>query len=449
MEASRAISSDGASAGMPGMVTLDDCPLTRFHVRIALAGTGGQFSDGYILGIIGISLTVAAPYLHLNAMWLGLLGAASLAGLFAGSLFAGPILDRFGRRGLFNYDMAMFAAISVVQFWVDSAVQLLILRLLLGVVLGFDYVVSKALVIEYVPRRLRGRILSGLGIAWALGYLSAYLVGYLLKDHGSNAWRVMLVSSAAPAALIFLFRLGIPESPLWLQRKGRVLEAMDIVHRHFGPNVTLNSPAAAPGAISRDPAAAKLFSRKWGRRLVSACFFYTCLVVPYYALGTFSPMVFGSLHIRDEFQAGLIYNVFLLIGTLVGALIIDRISRRSFLIGGYFLCAIMLTALLANAHLPAAVTVGLFAIFALALSAANNLVYVYPAEMFPTEIRATGLGIAVAVSRLGSSVATFFLPMIVLNYGGAAAIALCIGVLVIGGAGAFWAPETRHASMAG
>lgn len=431
----------------PGSVALDDCPLNAFHVRVALAGTGGQFSDGYILGIIGISLTVAAPYLHLNAIWLGLLGAASLAGLFAGSLCSGPILDRFGRRGLFRYDMAMFAVISLAQFWVGGAVQLLVLRLLLGVVLGFDYVVSKALVIEYAPRRFRGRILSGLGIAWALGYLSAYLVGYFLKDHGPDAWRLMLVSSAAPSAVIFLFRLGIPESPLWLQRKGRTQEAMAIIRRHFGPNAGLSS--APPNANNQKPIDAKLFSRKWGKRLFSACFFYTCLVVPYYALGTFSPMVFESLHIKDNFLAGLIYNIFLLIGTLVGALIIDRINRRSFLLAGYFLCAFVLTALLANARLPAVATVGFFAIFALALSAVNNLVYLYPAELFPTEIRATGLGIAVAVSRFGSSVATFFLPTVVLNYGGAAAIVLCIGVLLIGGVGAFWAPETRYASMSG
>ena len=224
---------DLSSIATPSAITLDDCPLTPFHVRIALAGTGGQFSDGYILGIIGIALTVAGPQLHLDAIWLGILGAASLAGLFAGSLFSGPILDRYGRRGLFNYDMALFAVISIGQFWAENAQQLLVLRLLLGVVLGFDYVVSKALVIEYAPRRLRGRMLSGLGIAWALGYLSAYVVGYLLKDQGANAWRLMLVSSAIPSALTFLLRLGIPESALWLQRKGRTQEAMAIIRRRL------------------------------------------------------------------------------------------------------------------------------------------------------------------------------------------------------------------------
>jgi putative MFS transporter len=428
---------------------LDDCPLTPFHVRIALAGTGGQFSDGYILGIIGIALTVAGPELHLDAFWLGILGAASLAGLFAGSLFSGPILDHFGRRGLFNYDMALFAVISLGQFWVESAEQLLVLRLLLGVVLGFDYVVSKALVIEYAPRRLRGRMLSGLGIAWALGYLSAYAVGYLLKDYGPNAWRLMLVSSAIPSALIFLLRVNIPESALWLQRKGRTQEAMAIIRRYFGPGVVLSSASSTATGRIQKVADAKLFSRKWGKRLFSACFFYTCLVVPYYALGTFSPMVFGSLHIKDKFLAGLVYNIFLLIGTVMGALIIDRISRRSFLLGGYFLCAIVLMALLANAYMPAVVTVGLFAVFALILSAVNNLVYLYPAELFPTEIRATGLGVAVAVSRAGSSLATFLLPTIVLNYGGSAAVSLCIAVLLFGGIGAFWAPETRYVSMGG
>ena len=103
MNASRDAAFGAATLDSP-TVALEDAPLTPFHLRVTFAGTGGQFSDGFVLGIVGIALAIATPQLHLNAVWLGILGAASLAGLFAGSLIAGPFVDRFGRRALFNYD---------------------------------------------------------------------------------------------------------------------------------------------------------------------------------------------------------------------------------------------------------------------------------------------------------------------------------------------------------
>jgi putative MFS transporter len=451
MNISRSGNYETTATGAPSSIAFEDAPLTAFHLRVTFAGTGGQFSDGFVLGIIGIALAIATPQLHLNAVWLGTLGAASLAGLFAGSLFAGPFVDRFGRRALFNYDMALFAIISLAQFWVSSPAQLLVLRLLLGITLGFDYVVSKALVVEYSPRRLRGRLLSWLAIAWALGYTSAYVVGYLLKDHGPDVWRLMLLSSAVPSAVLFLFRVRIPESPLWLQRKGRTGEALAIIRKNIGPNITLSAPAEpARQAANTTPKTESLFSTKWRLRLFIACFFYMCLVIPYFSLGTFSPMVFDSLHIKDKFLAGLIYNVFLLLGTVAGALVVDRISRRAFLLYGFFVSAIVLACLSVSAHLPDSVVVGLFALFACVLSGTNNLCFLYPQELFSTDVRATGLGFAVAASRIGSAVTTFLFPSIVAIYGGQAAVYLCIAVLAVGGtACALWAPETRYTSLEG
>lgn len=78
-------------------VSFEDLPLIRFHIRTVFSGTGGQFSDGFVLGIIGIAVSMAAGPLQLNALWMGLLGAASLAGLFLGSMFAGPVADKYGR----------------------------------------------------------------------------------------------------------------------------------------------------------------------------------------------------------------------------------------------------------------------------------------------------------------------------------------------------------------
>jgi putative MFS transporter len=80
--------------------------------------------------------------------------------------------------------------------------------------LGTDYVVSKALLTEFTPRRFRGRILGLLSVAWASGYACAYFVGFALSKSGPDAWRWMLVSSAIPCLSVLPIRVAIPESPL-------------------------------------------------------------------------------------------------------------------------------------------------------------------------------------------------------------------------------------------
>src|SRR6202790_2881881 len=132
-------------------VDYDDAPLRLFHIRVAVASCGGVFSDGYGLGIIGISLSRAAPQLGLSPVWMGLLGGASLFGLFAGALLTGPAADRFGRRPLFAYNIALLGALSLAQGLADSAAALLALRLAVGFLLGTDYVVRKALPGEVTP----------------------------------------------------------------------------------------------------------------------------------------------------------------------------------------------------------------------------------------------------------------------------------------------------------
>ncbi len=109
------------------MVDYDETPLRWFHLRVAFASVGGVFSDGFGLGIIGISLGYASAQLALDPVWMGLLGGASLLGLFAGSLLTGPAADRFGRRPIYAYNMAVLGALSLLQGFVHSSGQLLAL----------------------------------------------------------------------------------------------------------------------------------------------------------------------------------------------------------------------------------------------------------------------------------------------------------------------------------
>jgi putative MFS transporter len=425
------------------MVEFDDAPLRPFHRHLSIASTGGVFADGYGLGIIGIALSLAAPALALSPIGIGLIGGASLAGLFAGALWTGPMADRFGRRPIFCCNMAVTAALALAQALVSSGWQLLLLRLAIGFLLGTDYVVSKTLLTEFAPRRLRGRILGLLSVAWAAGYACAYSVGFALSALEPLSWRWMLLSSAVPCLLVTPLRLAIPESPLWLANHGREERAARIVRARLGPDIR---PPTMNATAPRGPARwSQLFSSAWRVRTLVACTFFTCQVIPYFAVGTFVAQVMSALHLQGGYLGGLFYNLSLLAGAIAGLLVVDRISRRSFLIGSFAAATVTMFMLSAwNSMGPVLMSV-LFALFALVLSAASNLVYVYLPELFPTDLRASGIGLAIAASRIGSAISTFLLPIVVASYGVHAALGACVAVLAVGTLVCQrWAPETKH-----
>jgi putative MFS transporter len=413
-------------------------------LRVALGASGGEFSEGFGLGIIGICLSRAAPELDLDPLWMGGLGAASLSSLFAGALLTGALADRFGRRPIFGFNMALLGLLSLLQGLVHTRVELLALRLAIGFVLGSDYAVNKAMLIEYTPKRVRGRILGLLSLMWATGYASAYFAGFALDGLGPNSWRWMLVSSAIPCFLVLPIRATVPETPMWLTLQGRLEEAARIVRERFGEAVAPPSLPAAPRSSARQGKWLDLFSPAWRRCTAVACVFFTCLVIPYFAVGTFVAQVMSAMNIESGYVGGLIYNASLLGGAVCGLLIVDRVSRRAFLIGGFWLAAIATLTLTLWDPLPVVPMTLLFAVFAGVLSAASNLVYVYLPELFPTTLRASGIGLASAVSRIGSAVSTFLLPVVVARYGVHAALAACVAVLAVGAVLCqVWAPETR------
>ncbi len=160
---------------MSKQVLLEDLPLRPFHVGIAFRGTGGQFSDGFVLGIIGIAVSMAAGPLHLDALWMGLLGAASLAGLFFGSMLAGPVADKYGRRTIFAYDMLLFAVVSAAQYFVTTPSQLLVLRLVLGLFGGYAALTERlAEELVAVRDKLRTLPLGGTAIGTGFGAPAGY-----------------------------------------------------------------------------------------------------------------------------------------------------------------------------------------------------------------------------------------------------------------------------------
>lgn len=433
-------------------VSLDDAPVRAFHIRVAAFTTGGQFCDGYILGMTGIALAVASPQLGLGSTWQGLIAAAALGGILIGALVFGPISDRIGRQLLFTLSLVAFIIGSAAQFFVGSGWELFVLRLVMGISIGADYAIGEPLLAEFSPRKIRGTLLSALNAVWTVGFVVAYVVGYLLRDNlGDDSWRWMLSSAAIPAFIVVLLRIGTPESPRWLIGKGRVEEARAIIHRHIGPNIDISGLEANAKTETQHNAISALrhvFSEKWRTRTIVAGLFYACQTVPYFALFSFAPQVLSALGLKDEYSSGLFLNVFLLLGAVIGVVVMDRIPRRAFLLWSFGISAATLAPLGIFMHAPLFVVVGLFAVFAFVLAAATNLDTLYPNELFPTSIRATGVGVAVATSRIGAAIGTFLLPLGIASIGIGPVLLLGSAVLVVGlVVCALWAPETRGISL--
>jgi putative MFS transporter len=420
---------------------MDDAPFSAFHRRIALYSCGGPFCDGYILGIIAVALSPISSEIGLSAGWQGLIGAASLVGMLFGGLIFGYLTDLVGRRVMYSADLLVLIVASAAQFWVHGRMSLLVLRFVLGLAVGADYPIAAALLAEFAPRRQRGMLLAAMIGAWWLGYTVSFIAGYALGNEGLS-WRWMLASSAIPAALVSMLRWGTPESPRWLMSKGRAAEARALIERYIGPGHTL--PESAPVTTSY----LSIFRRPYRRRTWFVCVFWSCQVVPTFAIYTFAPDLLRAFGSPDPAFGAAILSLFFLAGVIPAVLLIDRIGRRPVLIIPFAVTGVTLMLLGWLPHSASIAVAACFILFALFNAGSSVLQWVYPSELFPTEVRATALGFATAVSRIGAAIGTFLFPIGLQRLGVADLMFVVAAICGIG----WWvsirfAPETRGLSL--
>ncbi len=425
-------------------MSLDDVPLNAFHLKIAGLTFGAHLTEGYTIGTIGYALTALGRQMPLDAFWMGVIGSSALIGIFLGSLIFGWLSDRMGRQKIFLTSFVIITLAAAAQFFVTSPAELALLRIVIGIGMGGDFTVGHAILAEFSPRKHRGALLGSFSVIWTVGYVVANVLGLVFADASPGAWRWLLASAAAPAFIVLLARLGTPESPRWLLGKGRAAEARAIVARHFGSHVVLDGGEQA--RVSHGYA--RLFRPDLIRRTLFNCAFFVCLVIPYFAIYTFLPTILKTIGLSEGFGADLLLNGLLVLGAVIGIWLTIRLSRRGFLIGSFAVCCASLVALAVLPHSAALGMIAAFGLFTLTMSAFSNLVGVFPPECFPTEVRACGVGLAIACSRLGSAVGTFLLPVGIATLGFHVTMFALAGVLLAGMIVSIaWAPETKHLTL--
>ncbi len=392
------------------------------HFTIFVYANAGVFCDGYILSSIGLALITLTPRFQLDGVMTGAIGAATLFGILVGAPLFGHFTDRHGRRILMIADLCTFVVVAIAQIFATNVWELIALRFVLGLAIGADYPIATAIIAEFMPAKIRGAALSAVEAIWFLGAAVAYIAGYALLHTGPDSWKWILASPAVFAAGGLLLRAAAPESPMWL--------------------------AARDTGELRRVSWATMFHSSFRGPLAFVSVMWLLQVVPLFAIYTYAPTVLTMLRLNGEGSpAGSVaITAAFAIGAFVAMPLIEAWGRRPICIAG-FAVAVVAFALLPFGNGP--IIVAAFLAYAIGMGAATVLELVYPAELFPTSIRASATGFSAAVSRIGAFAGTFLLPIGLAHFGVKTVILGASGLSLVGLLIAIpWAPETKGKAIA-
>ena len=444
-----------APAAPPLGEALDRARMTSLHVRFWLLAGLGIMLDGFDFFIIGVANPLIAKDFGLDDATKGLVSAAAIVGAIVGAGLLGSLADRIGRRRIFQFDLMLFAAFSVLCVFAWNIWALIAFRFMLGIAIGLDYPIAASYLAEVLPARGRGRWLVAAFSLQAVGILLGALVGALalLAFPHIGSWRLMLGLGVVPAVIIIVLRRGTPESPRWLAQNGREAEAAQVAERLVERPVTVTDADRArsepvPEGLKAliQPA---LFRRDMIRRTIFTSVPWFLMDIATYGVGIFTPTLLAALALAGPNATFLADDIastagtaaldlFLVIGFVLAILLVERLGRIPLQLTGFAMMAIALCVLGAaeglpgggNAHLVM-VTVG-FALFNLFMNAGPNATtYALPAEVFPSEIRAAGHGFAAANAKLGAAVGVFLFPLLQTDLGTSTLLLVIAGCCVV------------------
>jgi MFS transporter, putative metabolite:H+ symporter len=431
---------------------LDRLPFTRQHGRL-LAGSGvGWALDAMDVGLVSFILAALAAQWSLSPGQLSAVASIGFVGMAIGASLGGLLADRIGRRQVFALTLLVYGLATGASALVTGLGLLLVLRFLVGLGLGAELPVASTLVSEYAPARIRGRVVVALEAFWALGWLLAALIGYLVIPASANGWRWAFALGMVPAAYAIVVRWGLPESVRFLERKGRHVEAEAAVRRFevsagVEPPAPSTSSTEAPGSQQPAPRWTALWSPTYRRRTIALWLTWFGTNFSYYGAFIWLPslLVASGFTLVKSFEYTLIITLAQLPGYAVSAILIERWGRRPTL--ATFLAGSALSAVafgLADS-VPAVLAAGMALSF-FNLGAWGALYAVTP-EVYPTDLRATGAGSAAAFGRLASIIAPLLVPLLSVSTGLAGLFTVFAIAFAVAAVAALWLPEWRGRAL--
>lgn len=441
-------------------------PHSRRLGIIAVVATFGGLLFGYDTGVINGALKPLSADLGLTSFTEGLVVSILIFGAAIGAITGGALSDRFGRRHNIIMLAVVFGLATLGCVLSPSWPVLAGFRFILGLAVGGASATVPVYLAEVAPVERRGGIVTRNEVMIVSGQFAAFIINAIIFNvWGEHAgiWRVMLVVAVLPAIALFIGMLRMPESPRWLVAKGREDEALAVLEQVRTPERARAEMAEVHRLAEEEreskTAGATDLGVRWIRRLI---LIGAGLGMFQQFTGINSIMYYGTQLLGDAgfsasaaILANILNGLFSVLGITAGLLVMNRINRRTLLLGGFALTTtfhllVGLSALLLPDGTAKAwfvlVFVVLFVFFM--QGTIGPLVWLLLSEIFPLKIRSLAIGISVLVLWLSNAVVSLGFPVVVEDLGIAPTffIFVVLGLFALGFVYKF-VPETRGRSL--
>jgi putative MFS transporter len=429
---------------------LDRLPMSAFHWKtLGLVGAG-MFLDAFELtmasGVLGALIKEGWSDLAHNAAFI----SVTFAGMVLGAWFAGILGDRFGRSFCYRVNLLLFGIPSIAAAFAPSMDWLIGARFLMGLGMGAEIVVGFVTLSEFVPPGPRGRAGATLSAMMNSAVFLSAFAGYLIIPE--IGWRWMFAIVGGCALVVWAFRQGLPESPRWLESKGRLAEAQQVlerIEREVGCSSPVVTMDGTPVSSSRHVPLRQLFSRGLISRTLVGGTLLVALNTFFFSFAAWLPTFFVKQGLTVSASLG--FNALMSAGAPVGALIgvwlSDRVPRKKSIA---LLCTIMamLAVVYPNVSSTAVLlTVG-FVLLTTAYTVAALSFAVYVPELFPTELRMRGAGFCNTMGRAAVVLTPYLVVPLFQSVGIGGVIALVVGCLLLAAlVVATFGVETRQVAL--
>ena len=458
----------------------------RYIWLISVVAAMGGLLFGWDWVVVGGAKPFFERYFHLtDAAQSGWANSCALVGCLVGSLIAGAMSDKLGRKRLLIFAALLFAVTSIGNGLANNFSVFVLWRILGGVAIGLASGLSPLYIAEVAPAQMRGKLVAINQLTIVVGILAAQVINWWLvrdmgeellkalgpdatataKDEfirnswfGTSGWRWMFGLTAVPAALFFLSMFFVPESPRWLVKNGKGDQARKILERIGGPAYAEAEVADVKSTLSAGEVAQVRFADLLDKKMVRVLVLGVTLAVFQQWCGinvifNYAEEIFRSAGydigdvLKNIAWTGSVNMLF----TFVALGTVDRAGRRPLMLFGSAGLAVIYTAMgfcyASGVHgLPVLLLV-LAAIGCYAMSLAP-VTWVVISEIFPNRIRGAAMSVAVTALWIACFLLTYTFPMLNAKLGSSGTFWLYAAICVAGFVFIFFKlPETKGKSL--
>ncbi|ATF84699.1 MULTISPECIES: MFS transporter [Burkholderia] len=413
---------------------LDRLPISRFHWKILGLIAGGAFLDAFDIylanGAVASMVKEGFTDLRHGAIFV----SSTFIGMMIGAFAAGYLGDRLGRRYSYQLNLAVFGLASLAACFAPSIEWLIVLRLVMGIGLGAELVVAAGTLAEFVPPATRGKWVSLLAVITNSGLFAALAAGYWIIPH--LGWRYMFALAGIGALVVWFLRKRMPESPRWLESVGRLDEAEATLasieqqvraqHGELPPVERAVSLNVGKVPISR------LFAPDMRARLLVAALTAIGVNVGLYGFVAWLPTFFVAEGLSVVKSLGFVFfmSIGSPVGGLIGYVVADRWGRaRSIVVAS--LISIALGWIYVTLRDATAIVVVGFGLVSALYTITTLGLFGYIPELFPTEVRLRGTGVAGTAGRASSIVTPYLALLLYQRFGVSGVISMVSLVLAV------------------